>query len=41
MCWLFEENRKGMGVHLKDTKMKLTTPNGWKAENYKSIHFKK
>ena len=40
MCWLFEENRKDMGIHLKDLKMKLATPKGWKAENYKSIHFK-
>jgi len=38
-AWLFEGERKGAGVHMQSTSMKLATPFGWKFKDSLSDKF--
>lgn len=38
-CWLYEEPRIGVGIHLKGEGFTLVTPDGWEYEDSLSHHF--
>jgi len=40
VCWLFEDTRRGFGIHMPSTEMPLATPEGWRYENSLSANFK-
>jgi hypothetical protein len=39
MCWLWDEPRRGAGIHMPSLKMSLATPPGWKFEGSLSHEF--
>jgi len=39
VCWLFEEPRRGHGLHFKGKKMSIATPSGWEYEESLSAEF--
>jgi hypothetical protein len=39
MCWLWEEPRRGAGIHMPALKMPLATPPGWEFEGSLSQQF--
>lgn len=39
-CWLFEEPRRGAGIHMPTKDMTIATPDGWAYEDSLSANFK-
>lgn len=39
-CWLFEEPRIAVGIHMKNRDMTLATPDGWTYDDSLSANFK-